>query len=757
MTRPAPFLAVSTTAALCLLGLGGQVRAAPAGQKGEAVIEALLARMTLAEKIGQLTQIADRKATGPVDYADPGPEGRKAQIRAGRLGSILNAAGAAYTNAFQKVAVEESRLKIPLLFGLDVIHGYETIFPVPLAQAASWDLEAIERAETIAAREASAAGIRWTFSPMVDVARDPRWGRVMEGSGEDSFLGAAVAAARVRGFQGPDPSQPDRLIACAKHFAAYGGAEGGRDYNTVDVSERTLREVYFPPFRATVRAGVGTFMTAFNEIAGVPASASRFLFSDVLRGEWGFRGFVVSDWRAIDQLRNHGVAATRSEAGRMAFAAGVDMDMVDDIYQEELAKLVRSGAVSMKEIDLAVRRILRVKLMAGLFEHPFTDESRAARDIRNAAHLAEAREMARRSIVLLKNQSGLLPLAKTIRSLAVLGPLADSGEHPMGEWSAKGDPRKVVTLLQGLQNKLGTRVQILHARGTDVEGKDGSEIPKAVAMARQAEVVVLAVGEARGMSGEAKSRSQIDLPGRQKELVRAVQETGKPVVLVVMSGRPLTLASEAEKTPAILAAWLLGSESGNAIADVLFGDYNPSGKLPISFPRTLGQVPLYYNHKNTGRPYSKDAPTPFTSRYLDTPNTPQWPFGFGLSYTQFKYSNLAIGPGRIAPRGEARVSVDVQNVGGRAGVEVVQLYIRDLVGSTTRPVKELRGFQRIALGPEEKKTVSFTLGPGELSVLDDNWKPLVEPGQFLVWVGPSSAEGLEGKLEVAREAAAQVR
>ena len=497
-----------------------------------------------------------------------------------------------------------------MLFGLDVIHGYETIFPVPLAQAASWDLEAIERAETVAAREASAAGIRWTFSPMVDVARDPRWGRVMEGAGEDPFLGAAVAAARVRGFQGTDPSQPDRLIACAKHFAAYGGAEGGRDYNTVDVSERTLREVYLPPFRATVKAGVGTFMTAFNEIAGVPASASRFLFTDILRGEWGFRGFVVSDWKAIDQLRNHGVAATRSEAGRLAFSAGVDMDMVDDIYPEELAKLVRSGAVPIKAVDEAVRRILRVKMMAGLFEHPYTDETRAAKELRSAAHLAEARDMARRSIVLLKNQNNLLPLAKTTRSLAVIGPLADSGEHPMGEWSAKGDPKQVVTLLQGLRNKLGGNVKISHAPGTDIEGKDGNGIPAAVALARQADVVVLAVGEARGMSGEAKSRSVIDLPGRQKDLVRAVRDAGKPVVLVVMSGRPLTLATEAEQVPAILATWLLGSESGNAIADVLFGDYNPSGKLPISFPRALGQIPIYYSHKNTGRPFTCGRPRP---------------------------------------------------------------------------------------------------------------------------------------------------
>ncbi|HEY0714571.1 MAG TPA: glycoside hydrolase family 3 N-terminal domain-containing protein, partial [Polyangia bacterium] len=674
-------------------------------------------------------------------------DGRKAMLRKGQIGSMLNATGAAYINEYQKVAVEESRLKIPVLFGLDVIHGYETTFPVPLAQAASWDPEAIERAEAVASKEASAAGIRWTFTPMVDIARDPRWGRVMEGSGEDTYLGSVIAAARVRGFQGKDPSAPDKMLACAKHFVGYGAAEGGRDYNTVDVSERSLRETYFPPFRAAVNAGVATFMTAFNDVSGTPATASRFLFTDVLRGEWGFKGFVVSDWKAIDQLRNHGVAETRTQAGVLSFKAGVDMDMVDNIYLEEFAKLIENKTIPIAAIDESVRRILRMKAAAGLFERPYADPAREAKEMRTEAHMAEARSMAQKSIVLLKNDKQILPLAKAVKSIAVIGPHADNKVDPLGEWAAKGDSKYVVSLLEGIKAAV-PKAKVTTAPGTDVQGEKSDGIAEAVRVARAADVVILAVGEAKGMSGEAKSRTTIDLPGTQKDLVKAVHKTGKPIVLVLANGRPLALPWEAENFSTILETWLLGSQSGNAIADVIFGDYNPTGKLPITFPRSLGQVPLYYNAKMTGRPFVPNGPSPYTSRYLDSPNTPLWAFGHGLSYTRFEYANLTVQPARIPPGGTVTVTVDLKNVGTRPGTETAQLYIRDLVGSTSRPVKELRGFQRVTLKPGEAQTLKFSLGKAELALLDSKWQPVVEPGQFQVWVGPNSVEGPQTKFEV---------
>jgi beta-glucosidase len=711
----------------------------------DARVEELLGRMTLAEKIGQLTQIVDVDPTGP--GAAGSTAAAEAAIRKGEVGSMLNATGAARTNHYQKVAIEQSRLHIPLLFGYDVIHGYATIFPVPLGQAAAFDPALVERAERVAAAEASAAGLRWTFAPMVDIARDPRWGRVMEGAGEDPYLGAALAAARVRGFQGADLAAPDSVIACAKHFAAYGAAEAGRDYNVVDISERALREVYLPPFRAAAAAGAGTFMTAFHEIAGVPSTASRFLLTDILRGEWGFPGFVVSDWGAIDELRAHGVAATRAEAARLAINAGVDMDMFSRIYSEALPGLVKSGAVPLAAIDEAARRILRVKLRAGLFERPLTDEGRAARELLSAPHRALAREVAQRSIVLLKNQRELLPLGPGARTIAVLGPFADDRDEPLGFWAARGDARQVVTLLEGLRARAPKGTRLLHAAGTDPAGKDGSGIAAAAALARRADVVLLAVGEPAGMSGEARSRATIDLPGVQKQLVDAVVATGKPVVLVIATGRPLTIASEAARASAVLLAWHLGSESGHALADVLFGDVAPSGKLPITFPATLGQVPIYYAHKTTGRPWAPGKP--WTSRYLDVANAPAFPFGFGLGYTRFAYADLAVSPARIPPGGEVRVSATITNTGRRAGAEVVQLYLQDVVGSTTRPARELRGFARVELGPGEKRSVNFTLRPADLAVLDGRFAPVVEPGAFRVWVAPSAGDdGLEGGFDV---------
>jgi beta-glucosidase len=734
---------VSLIAALAAALLARAADDAPRASSGR--VSGLMARMTLEEKIGQLVQLVDQVATGP--GGGQANDKLEARLSAGGVGSMLNALGAARTNALQRVAVDKSRLKIPVLFGYDVIHGYATIFPVPLAQAASWNPALIERAEAVAAAEAAATGIRWTFAPMVDIARDPRWGRVMEGAGEDPFLGAAIAAARVRGFQGAAAGAdltPEHILACAKHFVGYGAAEGGRDYEAVELSERTLREVYFPPFRAAVTAGVATFMTSFNEVSGVPSSGNRFLFTDVLRGEWGFGGFVVSDWGAIDELRAHAVAADRADAARQAITAGVDMDMVSGVYAEELARLVRSKAVPMAAIDQAVRRVLTMKMRAGLFDHPFTDEARAARTLLAAPHRALAADLARQSIVLLKNDHDLLPLSRSVRTLAVIGPHADDHEDPLGEWSAQGDPKQVVTLLDGIRQKLSPSTRVVTAAGTDVDGKDATGIPAAVALARQADVVVLAVGESRQLSGEAHSRAALDLPGRQKELVQAVAGTGKPVVLVLANGRPLTIAGEAAQVAAVLETWLLGTESGHAIADVLFGDVNPSGKLPITFPRTIGQVPLYYNHKNTGRPYVPGVR--YTSGYLDLPNAPAWPFGFGLSYTRFGYSGLTVTPGQLPVGGEVAVTARVTNTGARPGTEIVQLYVRDRVGSTTRPVKELRGFQRVTLGPGASEVVSFTLRPADLSVLDGRYRPVQEPGAFDVWIGPDSAHGVEGSF-----------
>ncbi len=705
----------------------------------EQKIEALLRQMTLEEKLGQLQQL-DGHADGR--YRDEHPD----LIRRGLLGSTLNVRGAKRTNELQRIAMKESRLKIPVLFGFDVIHGYRTIFPVPLGEASSWDTGAVERAASIAAAEARAAGVHWTFAPMVDIARDARWGRIVEGSGEDPYLGSVMAHARVRGFQGQDYSAPDRVVACAKHWAAYGAAEAGRDYNTTDMSERTLREVYFPPFKAALEAGVGTFMSAFNDLNGIPATANPFILTQVLRHEWQFDGFVVSDYTAVQELINHGLAADGAEAARSALSAGVEMEMVSRLYNQHAAQLIKDGKLSMATIDEAVRRILRIKFRLGLFEQPYTDETREAEVILNPQHVAAAREMATRSMVLLKNKDGALPLSKNLRTIAVIGPFADDQQAPLGSWTGDGRKEDVITLLAGIKAKVLPRTKVIYAKGCEIIGDDMEGIAETVSLAREADVAIVAVGESADMSGEAASRTSLDLPGRQLDLVKAIQATGTPTVVVLMNGRPLAINWIAENVPAILETWFAGIQAGHAIADVLFGDVNPGGKLPVTFPRTVGQAPLYYNHKNTGRP-----PNPqdkYTSKYLDTPWTPLFPFGYGLSYTQFRLSNLQLSVPKIRPNGRVTVSIEVENIGPRAGDEVVQLYIRDVAASVTRPVKELKGFERITLQPGEKRRVTFALAPEHLGFYNRDMKFVVEPGVLNVMVGTSSIGGLEASFEV---------
>ncbi|MGD0650623.1 MAG: glycoside hydrolase family 3 N-terminal domain-containing protein [Verrucomicrobiia bacterium] len=718
--------------ALATLLLSGRVFASPAATDTdtERKVAALLAKMTLEEKAGQLTQ-----------YASP----KEQLAREGKVGSFLNVVGADKVNALQKVAVEQSRLGVPLIFAYDVIHGYRTIFPIPLAEACSWDPDLAEQTAAVAAKEAAAAGIRWTFAPMVDIARDSRWGRIAEGSGEDPFLGAAFARARVRGFQGVSLNEPTSVVACAKHYAAYGAAESGRDYNTVDISVKTLREVYLPPFKAAVDAGVGTLMSAFNDLNGTPASANRFTLTEVLRNECGFRGFVVSDWRAIAELMVHGIAATPAQAAERALHAGVDMDMEGSIYLQNLPQLVREGKVPQSALDEAVRRILRIKFALGLFEHPYADPDREKSVLLANEHRQLAREAARKSIVLLKNDQNLLPLSKAGNSVAVIGPLADSRSDLLGCWHGQGHAEDVVSVLEGLKGKIGPE-KIRFAKGCNIQGNDDSGFADAVKLAQESDVAIVVLGESAGMSGEAASRVFLGLPGVQEDLLKAVHATGKPIILVLMNGRPLAIPWAAQHVPAILETWQLGVEAGNAIADALFGDCNPGGKLTTSFPRSVGQVPIYYGHKNTGRPPSDTDKS--TSRYLDSSHTPLFPFGFGLSYSQFEYRNLKLSADKMRRDGSIKVSADVTNVSLREGDEIVQLYICGLVASTTRPVKELKGFQRISLRPGQTRTVEFTLAAQDLGCYDENLKYVVEPGPFKVWVAPNSVSGLEAGFEL---------
>ena len=643
-------------------------------------VNRLLAHMTLEDKLGQLTQ-----------FVEDQPEFAPALAK-GQVGSILDSGHTAHINDLQQ------HLKIPLLIGYDVIHGYRTIFPIPLAIASSWDPQMAELSARVAAREAHSVGIRWTFAPMVDIARDPRWGRIAEGAGEDPVLGSAMAAAYVRGFQ----SEPG-FLACAKHYAAYGGAEAGRDYNTVDISERTLREIYLPPFRAAVDAGVASFMSAFDSLNGVPATANRHLLDDILRREWKFDGFVVSDWDAVAELINHGIAANKRDAAIKAITAGVDLDMWDNSYST-LTAAVRSGRLPMAVVDRAVRRVLNAKARAGLLDHPLTDEKPIVLD------RAAARRVAQRSIILLKNDGNLLPLPKSGRKIAVVGPLANSKADMLGPWSSQGKADDCVTPLDAL----------------------GATVP-----VDQADVIIAIFGETREMSGEAAARTSLDLPGDQEKMLESLVATGKPVVLVVMSGRPLSISWAADHIPAIVQSWFLGIESGHALADVLFGDVNPSAKLPVTVPRTAGQVPIYYNHLPTGRPPNPDDK--YTSKYIDTAIGPLFPFGFGLSYTKFEYSDMRVDG--------MSVSANVRNSGNRAGEEIVQMYIADPVASVSRPVKELKGFQRIALQPNETKRVTFTVKRHDLEFWSANgWT--AEPGTFKVWIGPSSESGLEATFEL---------
>jgi len=744
----------------------GQATAQAAAAPWPAPVQKLLSEMTLAEKIGQLNQITGRAAaTGPLTDR---PEELEL-VRKGLVGSMLNMVSAERTRQMQEVAVRESRLGIPLLFAFDVVHGYKTIFPIPLAEAASFDLARIELGARIAATEAAAAGLHWTFAPMVDIGRDARWGRVMEGAGEDTYYGELVARARVKGFQGDDLSRPDTLLACAKHFAGYGASEAGRDYNTVDMSERTLRQVYLPPFQAAAEAGVATFMTSFNEIAGVPSTGNPFLTRQILRQDWGYEGLVVSDWGSVGEMANHGVAATLADTAATALKAGVDMDMESDAYVSHLESLVETGRVSEALIEEAAGRVLMAKYKAGLLDDPFryADAAREKKVTLHPEHRKAARDMAKRSIVLLKNQGALLPLGDEHKTVAVIGPLANAPADMLGNWSAGGEPGPVVTYLEGIRQRAGQGVEVVHAQGVSIGGpvnepgwsgavidrgpvtKDDDElIAEAIKVAQGADVVLAALGEAAYMSGEAKSRTEINLPGRQSDLLEALVETGTPVVLLVSSGRPLTLSWAAETVPAIVQTWFLGTEAGHALADVVFGDYNPSAKLPMSFPRRVGQLPLYYNEKATGRPNRGDGNL-WVTRFMDVPNTPLYPFGFGLSYTNFAYADLEVDVSGVADKTQITVSFQLSNTGKRAGEEVAQLYLRDVVASVTRPVRELKRFAKVALQPGETQSVSWVLTPEDLAFWDASMNWVVEPGAFEVMVGASSADiHLRGGFEL---------
>ena len=733
----------------CVLAFGGSPTLAQDATPAQGdVVEALLARMTLEEKLGQLAQsVGGKNDTGPAAAS-----GSEQDIRAGRIGSFLGVYGAEATRRVQRIAVEGSRLHVPLLFSYDVIHGLRTIFPVPLAEAASWNTDLAQRCARAAAVEATAHGLHWTYAPMVDIARDARWGRVVEGSGEDPYLGAAFAVARVRGFQGGDPKDASRMLATAKHFIAYGAAEAGRDYNTVDISQRTLLEVYAPPFRAALEAGAGSIMTAFNEIAGLPMHAHAELVRDTLRKAWGFDGIVVSDYTGIKELIAHGIARDRAQAGELALRATIDVDMVSGIYRKDLVSLVKAGTVPVALVDDAVRRVLRAKQQLGLFDDPYrySDPAREAALTLTKETRALAREAAAQSIVLLKNQPALLPLRKDIGSIAVIGALAADKRAVLGSWSGLGKVEDAVDVLEGIRGAVSPKTRVVYERGAAVSGSDRSGIGAAERAARDADVVVAVLGENDAMSGEARSRTALGLPGVQQELLERLQATGKPVVVVLMNGRPLALGWMHENIPAILETWFLGQEMGSGVADVLFGDVNPGGKLPITFPRDVGQVPLYYAHKSSGRPPSNTDQ--YTSKYLDVPWTPLYAFGHGLSYTQFRYQPPQLSAKKLGPDDSLQVRVKVQNVGQRAGTEVVQLYLRDEVSSITRPVQALRGFSRIRLEPGASREVTFTLDHEDFELLDQSFQRVVEAGNFTVSTGGSSSSLQSARFEITRSA-----
>ena len=710
----------------------------------------LMARMTLEEKIGQLTLLtSDWESTGPTMRAS-----YKQDIEAGRVGNIFNAYTAKYTRELQRMAIEGTRLKIPLMFGYDVIHGHRTIFPISLGEAASWDLAAIEKAARVSAQEASAEGIHWTFSPMVDIARDARWGRISEGAGEDVHLGSRIAQARVRGYQGTDLAATDTILATAKHFAAYGAAQAGRDYHTVDITERTLRDVYLPPFKAAVDAGVATIMTSFNEVDGVPASGSKYLLTDVLRDKWGFDGFVVTDYTSINEMVAHGYARDNAQAGEQALAAGVDMDLQGAVFLEHLKSSLERGRASQAQIDKSVKRVLEMKYRLGLFQDPYryADEAREKATLYKPEFLEAARDVARKSMVLLKNEGDALPIAATARSIAVIGPLGNSKADMIGSWAAGGDRQtRPVTVLEGMKARAPAGTNVTYAKGASYEFADAGKsdgFAEALALAKKSDIVVAVMGEKWDMTGEAASRTSLDLPGNQQALLEQLAATGKPVVLVVMSGRPNSIGWAQDNVPAILHAWYPGTMGGHAVADVLFGHYNPSGKLPVTFPRTVGQVPIHYDMKNTGRPIELGAKNAkYVSRYLNTPNTPLYRFGHGLSYTSFAYSPVSLNAATMRAGGSITASATITNTGARAGEEVVQLYVRDLVGSVTRPVQELKGFEKIALAPGQSRTVAFTIRPEDLAFTRGDMSHGWEPGQFRLWIAPSSGAEASSPVE----------
>ncbi len=778
-TRRLPFLSLALLLLALLTPIAGQTPAAagsgPAALQGgiydlslDSKVDTLLRQMTLEEKVGQLVQYSAGQPTGPgtgrTDYED--------MIAKGEIGGLFNITTARQVNAFQRIAVEKSRLHIPILFGLDVIHGFRTEFPIPLGLASTWNPALVEKAARVAAQEASASGVRWTFSPMVDIARDARWGRMAEGAGEDPFLGSAMAAAYVRGYQGSRLDASDSIAACAKHYVGYGAAEGGRDDNTTEISEPTLRQIYLPPFHAAVDAGTASIMSAFNSLNGVPSSANPYTLKQILRKEWGFRGIVDSDWTSIAELINHGIANDGATAAKKALLAGVDMDMVASLYHDHLVHLVQAGQVPEADIDEAVRHILRVKFALGLFDHPYTDESKEAAAMLRPESLEVARSAAEQSYVLLKNSPGpggvpLLPISGGIHKIAVIGPLADDANNMLGSWSALGRADDVKSFLSAVVSRLG-KDKVLHSKGTGITEGSDQDMNAAVATAQKADLVVLALGEDAGaMTGEAGSRAKLGLPGRQQELLEKIVATGKPVVLVLFSGRPLTLPWAFDHVPAVLAAWFPGVEAGPALVRTLFGESNPSGRLVVSWPRSVGQEPLYYNALNTGRPPGNvDLSHPpqngedrYLSRYIDEQNSPQFPFGYGLSYTTFRYGLTELSRKELSADAlnavldksalpVLTVQATVTNTGQRTGDEIVQLYVRLRGTSTAQPVRALKGFERVALAPGETKTVQFNLGPDAYSLWTSQQKFAVEPAQVTVWIGPDSAHGSEANLEI---------
>jgi len=711
----------------------------------DAFIDSLMGEMTLAEKIGQMSQ-----ATGSWEVT--GPVIKDANVielaSTGKVGSFLNIYGAERTRSAQELAVNNSRLGIPLILGYDMIHGYATTFPIPLAEAASWDLDLIRRSAEITALEASAAGVHWNFAPMVDIARDPRWGRIMEGAGEDPWWGSQVAVARVQGYQGDDLSSATTIAATAKHFAGYGAAEGGRDYNTTEISERTMREVYLPPFKAAVDAGAATLMNGFNDINGIPATASELLVRQILKDEWGFKGYVVSDWASVQEMTDHTFAATDKQAAQQSLIAGCDMEMVSTTYTEYLEELVAEHPEYMRHIDEAVERVLGVKYDLGLFEDPYrySDPERETDLVLHNDHFKHAREIARSSIVLLENRNTTLPLDPNLQKIAVIGPLSDDKVTPLGTWEAQGKAEHVTTLLEGVKLAVSKNSKILSTLGCDVDSDNKSGFRKARSLAKQADVVIAVIGEEALMSGEGLSRSDLGLPGVQLELLKMLKATGTPVVAVLMNGRPIVEPWMYENCDAVLNAWHLGVQSGPAIADILFGEYNPSGKLPVTIPRSVGQIPLYYNHKNTGRAF--DANDRYTTKYIDEEYGAQYPFGYGLSYTQFDYSDLTLDKTDLRPGEKLTAQVTIRNTGSSSGEEVVQLYVRDLFGSVTRPVLELKGVQKIKLAPGETRTVQFSLELDDLRFWDKNMDYSWEPGDFKIFIGANSQDLLSADFKV---------